>query len=580
MSAQPPESASSNRWRQSAETHNPQQAGTNKTKAALAAAAKNAKNFDRNVLEAVGRAKLSKRDLARLAHHQLAATADPRREQTADRSAYALNQLAQQAMENQPMRRGLFVGMRNAVSEMRAVRRGRKRLKGGLSIAAHNARRQDANVRRAYGESAFTPTDVANMVNNQIFDTFQPDALGGSYYSPATGQQQGYIGQQEGPIDRQQHAHAQQQAAPAQGSQGQQQGFGGALKEELRRAAPAIFELIQMANQLLVQQQQLMAELQNQLAQATGVQVTGQQVTGPQVTGAEPEAYSEAFANMDEAFNAYQQQGAGQDREVVNEAYAAGYAHAVRDGVDLDQRTEALQALQQQLATQLAELQDREARLGEQGPAVDARTGEQPAVQQDAAQQAETRGGPEPVAAENATETWNAVGNDAERPPEVLTPQPEQAAETNAQAQAAPAAAAQAQPAEAAQAQPGEAAQVQPAVTNEPASPTVDTDNAAANAQAPSQQAPAREPVRQPVFQSAGDVKRNAQGEAIPTKDQQRTAKEDSVSAMDKATAGQPPLKTVDPKLATQAASASAAGTQRGPQTAAAKTNNQPNRES
>jgi hypothetical protein len=551
--------------------------GTNKTKAALTMAAVNAKNQNRDVLEAIGRARVSPVDLARLARLRLDERMDPSYSQESQALGYRVNQAAQAAMTSQPQRRGLFVGTRDAISRQRAVGRGRKALKQGLQMAAYQAKRADPNVRMAYGDSRMSSMYVAGMVNDRMHEVFHP-----GNDMPGPGQQQPGFG---GPAQQAPGQPGLGQARPGQAAPGQpgpgqpgpgQPGPGqqqGAPAPQQETAGSAMDQL----NARIEANLNRGAELRSELY--------GLQAETHQLVRMANEALMERMAQVQQ----FQQQ--------MDQVFGP-------EGATPEMQQQWSQLFDQQMAAEMARYEEA-ARLA--GPQVDpneqhpVQLNVQPVVVQEGAQPAAQEGA-QSAAQESPTEAFNRVGN-GDVQPEVLPEQQPAAAEPvvfqsegdvqrNAQGepvqpqgepiqqgepvqpQGGPAQEGQGQPGPDQQAgpQPGpqHGQQAGPQTGQEQGQQAGPQQSQQEGQQSGPQQGqqggPAGLPSAQPVFQSAGDVQRNDRGEAVGAGKQTEADKKAALAkGMDLLSDGQSAPAPSNREAAAQTAAAGRAGGQQGP---------------
>ncbi|MFC6161607.1 collagen-like domain-containing protein [Kribbella jiaozuonensis] len=230
--------------------------GTKTMKAGYALAARDVKNWDKDVLARIGSSRMTPAHLARLA--QVGVNAQIRPEQHAatsqSMSQRATNRMQWSQRQQSPTRNPFRQAARR-ISRWQDVRHGTKMVKAGMVLAAKEAKNADPNVRLAMGnDPTITKSQISNMVQGQMESAFKPEL-----YAPRQEPQQG-AGQQQVQGQGQQ-VEGQQ---PVQGQQVPQQVPGGQrVMQQLTAAAggQAAGETEQALVQALAEFQRLQGEI-------------------------------------------------------------------------------------------------------------------------------------------------------------------------------------------------------------------------------------------------------------------------------------------------------------------------------
>lgn len=229
--------------------------GTKTMKAGYALAARDVKNWDKDVLARIGSSRMTPAHLARLAQVGVNGQIRPDLHGAASQS---LSQRATNRMQwsqrQQTPTRNPFRQAARRISRWRDVRHGTKMVKAAMVLASKEAKNADPNVRLAMGNNrTMTKTQISNMVQGQMETAFKPEL-----YAPRGGPEQG-AGQQQGQGQGQQ---VQGQGQQVQGGQIQ----GGRVQAQLpagqpQQVVPAVQQIAAMAQQLESSEQRIVEAL-------------------------------------------------------------------------------------------------------------------------------------------------------------------------------------------------------------------------------------------------------------------------------------------------------------------------------
>ncbi|WP_329002768.1 hypothetical protein OHA18_06280 [Kribbella sp. NBC_00709] len=272
--------------------------GTKTMKAGYALAARDVKNWDRDVLARIGSSRMTPSHLQRLAQTAVnAQNGGPQFADVAQRQGQAAtNRMLRTQRQQAPTRNPLRQAARG-VSRWRDVRHGRKMVKAAMVLAVKEAKNADPNVRLAIGnDPSMTRTQIANTVQGRMEQVFRPEVYGARQQGQqAPGQQlqgqgqgqqlQGQQGQQvQG--QRLQGQQLQQGAGPVSAVQqlaatAQQIGTSG-LGETEQALVQAMAEFQRLQSEIKQLIETRMAQIQQENANLSALYNQVQQ-SGPQV---------------------------------------------------------------------------------------------------------------------------------------------------------------------------------------------------------------------------------------------------------------------------------------------------------
>ncbi len=169
MSQNPPESTGSRRRLNREYKRNVRQ-GTKDFKAAATLRNRDLRQFDRGVLEAVGRSNLTPADLSTMMQRSITGTQSAQ----ARSELAALGQAAQGRVRAPRVESPTLAGMvGNAYSRWRDARRGAKLMKAAGALTAKDAKTIDPVIRAQLGHSTMTRADLAHLAQRNFAQAFR-----------------------------------------------------------------------------------------------------------------------------------------------------------------------------------------------------------------------------------------------------------------------------------------------------------------------------------------------------------------------------------------------------------------------